>query len=223
MATELTLVQLPDTDVLRSEINAIVRQAEGIIVDSPESYSLAGEYVRYIKTRRKKITELFREAKQASDHAHKTIVATEKKEDIPAAQAEMIVKDKMAVWRAEEERKRRAEEQRLRAIAQKEEEDRRLAEAARLEAEGKQQQAEAIIGAPVTAPVVVVPTQVPKVAGVSTTIHWKFRIFDPAMIPPEYMMPDEKKIGAYARSMRAAAQMQGVEFYPKETVAAASY
>jgi hypothetical protein len=37
------------------------------------------------------------------------------------------------------------------------------------------------------------------------------------------MIPDEKKIGAYARSMRAAAKMAGVEFYSEESVAAASY
>jgi hypothetical protein len=45
---------------------------------------------------------------------------------------------------------------------------------------------------------------------------------DDTTIPRDYMMPDEKKIGAYARSMKSKASMPGVEFYSDTIVSARS-
>ena len=56
------------------------------------------------------------------------------------------------------------------------------------------------------------PKTVPKVEGVSTRTVWKYRFANEFMIPRNYLMPDEKKIGAHARSMRESASIPGVEF-----------
>jgi hypothetical protein len=71
--------------------------------------------------------------------------------------------DQVKKYRAEQKRIQEAEEARLREIARKEEEDRRLVEAAELEAEGRADEADEILEAPVTYVAPVVHIETPKV------------------------------------------------------------
>ena len=93
-----------------------------------------------------------------------------------------------------------------------------LSEASRLEAEGRKAEADQLLNEPIVAPPPVVPSRVPKTEGVSDTTRWKHRVINAAMIPPEYQMPDNSKIAAYARSMKGLATMPGVEFFPVDSV-----
>lgn len=223
MPTATEVVKPPDTAELQAEISVLLMDAQELMINSPGSYTDAGTFLRLIKTRRAKIADTFNEPINAAHRAHKAMLAAKQEHDKPAADAERIVKNKMGAYQAEEERKRRVEENRLREIARKEEEDRRLAEAAWLEAQGRKEQAEQVISAPVPTPTVVVPSQVPKAEGISTRKVWKYRIVDAALIPREYLIPDEKKIGAHARSMCKAAHIPGIEFYSEDSVAATGY
>ena len=147
-------------------------------------------------------------------------MAQKKKVDAPLVEAEGIIKPRIAAWNAEQERIRREEEARLREQARKEEEERRLQEAILAEQNGQTEAAEEIMAAPVQPPPVVVPKTVPKVSGVSMVKQWKFRVVNPALIPREYMVPDETKIGGVVRALKDQAHIPGVEIYSVDSVSA---
>jgi hypothetical protein len=75
-----------------------------------------------------------------------------------------------------------------------------------------------ILDEPVYVPPVVVLKSVPKVAGISMTKQWKFRIVDESKIPRQYLCVDEQKIGAVVRAMKAAANIPGIEIFSIDSV-----
>lgn len=50
-------------------------------------------------------------------------------------------------------------------------------------------------------------------AGTRANTVWRFRVIDPALVPREFLMIDEKKLGEHARTMKEKAQVAGVEFF----------
>ena len=131
----------------------------------------------------------------------------------------------------EEAARRKAELDRLEA-ERKAEEDRLMEAAAAAEKAGNQKQAEELAAAAVEVgetiaqeaaviaaesvyvPPVVIPKTVPKMAGgpVYRTI-WKFRIVNEALIPRQFMMPNEVKIGGVVRSLKKESNISGIEVY----------
>lgn len=65
----------------------------------------------------------------------------------------------------------------------------------------------------------VIRTDAPKITGQSVREVWQFQIVDVTKIPREYLMPDEKKLGQFARMMKADASLAGVRFYSETRVA----
>ena len=220
---EATAIQPPDTTELAVETSIVVRKANELVVDSSETLVAAGEFARCVKTLRHSVADLLDGPIKAAHRAHKEIKGAKNQLDDPLKAAEDVVKGKMGRFQAEQERIRREEEDRLRAAALKEAEEQRIKEAVQLEQQGHDEAAEALIEAPVRPAPVVVPKTTPKVAGVSTRVIWRHRIVNAALIPPEYMMPDEKKIGAHGRSMRESASIPGVEFKAESSVAVSAF
>ncbi|HPD58330.1 MAG TPA: hypothetical protein PKW17_13890 [Smithellaceae bacterium] len=196
----------------------VPEKAKAIIIRSNDDFVRAGEILTVIKSLRKEIDATFDPIIKKAFEAHKEAVAQKKKVDAPLVEAEGIVKPRMAAWNAEQERIRREEEERLREIARKEEEERRLKEAIAAEKSGNKEEAEAILETPIEPPPVVIPKTTPKVAGVSFTKQWKFRITDPNKIPREYLTPDEVKIGGVVRALKDKANIPGVEVYTVDGV-----
>jgi hypothetical protein len=114
------------------------------------------------------------------------------------------------------EDERRKDAERVEADRRKAEQDRyALAEAAALERDGDRASAAMVIADAVAAPapVVVLPDLVRTVPGAKFARRWHYRITNEALIPREYLTLDEKKLGAYARAMKASACVPGVQFY----------
>lgn len=195
-------------------------QARAVEIKSNDDFVRAGEILLVIKDLRKQIDETFDPIIKKQHEAHKEAVAQKKKVDAPLVEAENIIKPRIAAWSAEQERIRREEEARLRKIAQKEDEDRRLHDAILAEETGDKAMSEEILSAPAQSATVVVPKSVPKVAGVNMVKQWKFRIVNPAMIPREYLTPDEIKIGGVVRALKDQAHIPGVEVYSVDNVSA---
>jgi hypothetical protein len=193
-------------------------QANAIIINSNEDYARAGQLLLTIKGIRKKIEETFKPIKQKMDAAKKEVLDQEKAADAPLAKAEAIIKPRIAQWNTEQERIRKEEEDRQRAIAQAAEEERRLQEALLAEQAGNKEEAEAIIETPIQAAPVVIPKTTPKVAGISFTKQWKFRIVDESKIPRQYLSVDEQKIGAVVRALKDSTNIPGVEIYSVDNV-----
>ena len=55
---------------------------------------------------------------------------------------------------------------------------------------------------------------VPKVEGQVSRANWKFEITDATLLPRDYLMPDEKTIGAMVRARKGETVIPGVRVYP---------
>jgi hypothetical protein len=195
-------------------------QAKAITITDNATYEKAAEILLVIKDIRKEISDTFTPIKRKMDAAKKEVLDQEKRADIPLQEAEGIIKPKIAAYLAEQERIRKAEEDRLRAIAKKEEEDRRLAEAASLEAAGETEAAEEVISEPVYVPPPVVASTVSKVAGVAMRETWTYEIVDEKQLPRQYLIPDEKAIRAAVNSLHERCNIPGVRVYTTTGIAA---
>ena len=213
--------QTPEIIEVNTLALSVPDQAKQIaIIKTVEDYTRAGQILLTIKEIRKKIENTFKPIKQKMDAAKKEVLDQEKLADKPLAEAEAYIKPLISAYNTEQEKIRLAEEERLREIARKEEEERILREAINAVNHGNQEEAEAIILAPIQAPPIVVPKTVPKVQGVSFSKIWKFRIVDANKIPREYLCPDEVKIGGVVRATKGTIQISGIEIYPEDSVSA---
>lgn len=218
-----TTIAQPDTTELAKESSIIVQRAQALEVSNSADFTMAGDELKGIKTFRANVESELGPLVTAAHQQHKALLALREKVEGPAKQAEAIIKRKMGDWQLAERRRAQAEEDRLRAEARKREEDQRLREAEALAAQGQAEAAEAVLDAPMTAPVIVVKPDIPKIKGQSFRATWKHRILDASKIPAAYMIPDEKRIGEHGRSMRDKASISGVEFYEDTTVASCGY
>lgn len=216
----------PTVEVQREALTWPER-AKALVIDTPESYSLAAEMLKGIKGLRAKIADTFGPLKAKAHAAWKAIRDEEKKADAPLTEAEGVIKRAMVTWEAEQERIRQAEQRRLAEEARQAEETRRLAEAAALEREAMATgdaallaEAEDIIAEPVMAPVVILPPATPKVAGISYREQWDYEVTNDALIPREFLVRDDKKIAGVVRAMKGATKIPGIRAFSRKVVAA---
>lgn len=202
-----------DVDKIQTVAQSWPEKARAIKITGPAEYAEAGEMLKGIKVLRREVDAAFDPIIQKAHAAHKEAIAQKSKVEAPLTEADTILRRGLAVYTQEEERKRRAEEARLRELARKAEEERMLAEAQMLADMGQHEQAEAVLSEPVFAAPVVLPKETPKVAGVFHREDWKFRIVNAALIPRGYLIPDEKSIGAVVRASQGKIQIPGIEAY----------
>ena len=134
-----------------------------------------------------------------------------------------VLDGKLSGYRAEQDRKRREEEARLRAQVEAENK-RRLEQAekqaVKLEAKGLPEAAQAAretAQVSLEPPPVLAAAEPPKVQGLSSRKNWQFRITNADLIPDEYWTVDEQKIGGVVRALKDKTNIPGVEAYPVET------
>lgn len=209
-----------ETEMVSQKALTVPEQARAVKVVDAETYAQAGEILITIKGLRKEIGSAFDPIIKKAHEAHKEAKAQKDKAEAPLIEAENIIKPALAAYDRQQERIRREEEERQREIARKAEEDRRIREAEQAEKEGRNQEAQAIIEEPVYVPPVVIEKTTPKVQGISMQKIWKFRIVNPALIPREYMVPDQVKIGGVVRATKGSVQIPGVEIYSEDIVKA---
>jgi hypothetical protein len=220
----MATAQIISADEVAKLVPAVVSQAHQLTVDTPEDYEMACSFLTLVATRKKQVGETFDPIVQKAHATWKEAIAQREKFINPLLEAESYVKAKVTTWRMEEERKRRAEEDRLSEIARNEREEAAIAEATQLEANGEKELAAMVLedAASAPAPVVIAPPTVPKQEGIAKKTTWKFRIVNAALIPRELMSPDEVKIGAIVRSQKNLAKIPGVQVYPEESVSVRS-
>ena len=204
----------PEAEEVSTRALSIPDQAKALKVITTEDYIKAGDLWKRIKELRDKVAETFNPIIQKAHEAHKEALAKKAEVDRPLEGAQKTVKALMEEYDREQERIRLAEERRLQEEQRKREEEERLAAAIEAEQAGQEEVAEEIMSAPVQAAPVVLPKATPKLQGgpVFRTV-WKFRIKNPAIIPHEYMKPDEVKIGGVVRALKKSTNIPGIEVY----------
>lgn len=215
-------------------------QCSQILVATREDCENAASRLQGISSMVKQVTDWFKPMKDAAFKAHREITAKEKSVLDPLENAKRHLSSQIGLFHRKEEEARVAEERRLQKEAQErtqkqaaEEAQRReelaIRKSAELESQGKTEEAEMVLShaaATSTAiqsqaqnvPIVHVPAP-PKIAGVSIRQNWKFEIVSPDLVPREYLIPDEKTIGARVKALKDKCQIPGVRVYCEEGAA----
>jgi len=184
-----------------------------VIADAGE-YKRAGELWAAGKAMLKAIADSYDPIIAAAHATHKKALESKAELYDPMESALRRVKRIMADYDTEQERIRREEQLRLEAAARRLAEDRLIAEAAAAESAGNQAQADAILAEPVVVAPAFVPKAVPKIEGGPVYREiWKVRVVDAALIPREYLIVDEQKLGQMARALKGQFNVPGAEAY----------
>ena len=211
-----------ETQELETKALSLPDQAKEIQVIAQESRDRASSMLLTVKALRKQIDETFDPGIKKIHEAHKDALATKRKFEAPLAQAEATIKPRIAMYYDLQEKKRRQEEARLREEARKQAEEDQLAQAVAAEQMGMHAEAENIIQAPVYAPTIIIPKTSQPAQGISMRKTWKYRVVNRDLIPRDYMLEDDKKIGGVVRAMGEQTNIPGIEVYCETGVAARS-
>jgi hypothetical protein len=213
----------PEVKTKALELQARVKL---IAVHDQATLDAANDFLHDIDVMLGQIDKTFNPQIAKAHDLHKSLLAEKKKFTEPLELAKKVVGQRIAVHvTALLEKRREAERARLAA----EDEARRLAEKTvekvrDLEANGEEGKAARMVER--------VHDQVNKIieaapeipdeaatAGLVIREDWKFSIVDASLIPREYLVPDEKKIGRIVRALKGDANIPGVRAYAvKSTV-----
>ena len=211
---------IPDADTtLRPKTDALVQEAHRLVITTDEQYAAA---INLGKTLDAMIDAVHthkvggRTLDENRDHAHKAWkgwVALISGLVDPMTAAKQITSRKCGDYRMLKERERQRLEHEAQDKIRQQEEDTRLRDAQVLEAQGRVQEAMAVIEQPILTAPVVMPVTTPKIEGSAPRTTWKFRIVNAALVPRYLLIPDEKAIGALVRTRKGAVAIPGVEVY----------
>ena len=231
MTAELMPTPTDDGRRLETKALSVAERAKAIqIIDQP-SYDLAVDFAKGIKALRNEAELHHRPVIDAAHKTHKAAVEALKRIDAPLEQAERTVKGTMAAWTIEQERIRRAEEERIRLELQRQQEAELEQQIELAEAEGASNvELESLIEqAAMVAPTA--PTVAPtyqKASGVSVRKTFAAEVtslrqliqFVAAKPEYEYLLKvDETKLNGLARMQGAGLRIPGVRVIEKSSVA----
>jgi hypothetical protein len=152
--------------------------AQGIIDEA--TFKDAGAFVLEIDRRLKWWTDTIAPAVDAAYNAHKEMVKVKKEVALPLEMAKSEVAQSMSRFDAEQKRKAREQEERIRQEMKKQQEDNLINVAAGLEKTGDKEMADAVLATPI---VDVAPRiETPKVDGISFQTRYSAEVFDMAAL-----------------------------------------
>ena len=136
----------------------------------------------------------------------------EKQEQAAARQRAIEAEARQKADAARRAAEQASADERARLLKEAEAADRK-ANAAAIKVEAKEEQAAAVV-----APVVHVAPVAPATSGVSTVKRWKARVTDMDKVPRQFLLPNQTALDAYARAVKGAMPVPGVEFYQEESM-----
>jgi len=200
----------PQTDAavisLQAEVTSLLKYAESRLIagdadvkSATEDLSLLAKLKKAVADKRKDWLTPIKEKLDAVDSIFKSL-------SLPLEQADRITRTKILAYRQEQERKAR----------EAEEINRLRMEAARKEMELKGELTESVnLVEAVPEPPKTVRTDV---GNLGTAQIWKFEVVDFALLPNEYKMADEVKIGKVVRATKGSIAIPGVRMWSESTL-----
>ena len=134
-AEENVTVMNAEESKLGKEVSLIEQRAEAVVVASGADFEDAGLFLKQIKQAQKQVKDYWEPLRVSAKKSYDEVLTHRKEMIEPLEKAEKIVKVKVNEYSAEQERKRREQEEAMRRLAQAEI-DRHLNEAAEAEANG---------------------------------------------------------------------------------------
>lgn len=202
---------VPESEVkeIQSQTDKIVAAAQALAVVDDVGMREATDLLGWIARAKKQVEEKRKFFVDPLNKQVKAINAMFKRYAEPLEQADTLLRGKVLSYRREQDRIRREEEERLRKLQEKEQK--------RLE----RQAAKKDLPPPPPMPTPQVQEQAKTVhsdfGSVSAKKVWDFKIIDPAQIPAEFMMVNEKAIRAAVKA--GVRNIPGVKIYQREELA----
>ncbi len=201
------------------ESNVFLKAYEDYDITTALAYASAGEDLKALKANLKALDTKRKDLTKPLDQSKKEITAFF---NVPMDKIKAVITNvsgSMVSWHNEQERIRRAEQDRLREVQRKEatrlakvaEKARDRGDTAKMD-EFDARSEEVSFAAPAVVP------STTKVAGLAMTKLWKYRIVDESAIPRQYMIPNAKMLGELARTMKGLAEIPGVVVYSEDSV-----
>jgi hypothetical protein len=221
--TEIVIEQDKELEQKSTELTVQAKQLSKI--GHPEDYRKACDLGLSLKTMLNGIEEFWADKISAAFKTHKMLVKAKNDMTAPVEAAMVTVKRLIAAFEAEQEQSRREAERAAAEALRKQEEERAMREAELLQNAGNAQGAASVIEQAISAPapVVVVQSNVPQVAGKSSRGIWKWRLKDASKLKPQYLIPDEQAIGQVVRALKdkaiSAIGEGSIEVYEEKSVA----
>jgi hypothetical protein len=212
MSMELVKIEEQEIEKVRAELAPVLEAAKAIEVVDEASHLRALDLAMECTKRQRKVEETWCESREMAHKAWKTITETIASFTKPLAEAAKICRDKAYIWKRAEDERRRIEAQRVERENAKKVEDERLRQAEALAKAGKPALADAVLEQPIeVAPVT--PEAVARPDGVSYRENWQFTILEEEVLPREFLMPDEAKIGKVVKAMKGATRIPGIRVF----------
>jgi hypothetical protein len=217
------LAQRLGTD-LQQQALTLSAKFRGLAITDTQSCQQAVLDRQEIGERVKVVERFFEPFKSMAHKLHRALCDREKEILGPLMIADTELRTTIQTFTADQDRMRRQEEARLADERRREDEARQLAEAALLEQAGEAALAAAVIEQAVAAPIPVVtlPNVRQQVEGLKTRRVWKWRYIGNdrtramSLIPREYLMPDETKIGRYVQAMKESSAVPGIQVFSED-------
>ena len=197
---------------LKKEAADITGRATALVVKDQESYDGAAVLLKAVIVLKRDINAYH---KPWIDDAKESLRKMKERLALmidPLEAAEDVLRKKTGDYDAEKERERIRLEREAAEKARKEEEERRLVEAEALEKAGMKEEAEQVLDTPIAVPKPVIQNH-QRAAGMTTVTTWKFTVENPNIVPREYLMVDEVKIGKLVRAQEGAIAIPGVRVW----------
>lgn len=216
------LAAVLDTKPIEQEVTVGVESTKTLAVNDAASYAVAGEHLVGFATLKKRIEDYFADDVKNA-HTLWSSLTGKRKKALDAVEAEITrIKRMMGGWSQEQERIRLEAEVKAQREAKRLEEERCAAEAAILETQGQPELAAAVLEQAITAPapIVSLPSAVPKVAGVSTVEAYDYEVINEALLPREFTVttPNHKKIRERVSELKGMTRIPGVRVFRNDQV-----
>jgi len=208
-------------ETLSSEALTYPAKAKEIKVRDQVSLDAANAFLRGIKGLLAKIAETFDLIVKKAHEAHRQAIEQKKKHEEPLVRAEVIIKAEILRYLTEQVRIRReaVEEAQREADAKEKARLQKMQAAIDAENAGTPEEAEKHFeeAIAIEPPKPIIPPAV-KAQGTSIRKIWRWRVVDPAVIPREFLVIDERKIAAEVGRLAGETRIPGVEVYQQEIV-----
>jgi hypothetical protein len=223
---EAEIAMAPMPVAVRNEALTVPDRARELVVADQRGLDTAKEMLHAIDELMGRIDESFDPQINQAHKLHKSLLAEKKKFSDPLEHSKALISRKSADFIGEQERLRREKErERLEAEARASEiADKAIGKAEKLIEDGKDKAANAILDKATeeTEKILAAAPEIPDkldTIGLTVRENWTFSIVDAALIPREYLIPDEKKIGRIVRATKGEANIPGVRVYAEKGIA----
>lgn len=221
---------------LRVTLSAYEADAKTLVVTNPQEYAYAGELLKKVRDNRKQGAWVMQPLKAIAKTIADKFRTMELEHLNKCEQIESIIEPKMVAQKQREREAAQAEERRIneeahRRAQEQAEEDRKAREKAIAASQkageiGKREAAKQVKAAEEDAKLAAAAVQevkvepnTPKIAGLRQRVVWKYRITEVDLIPREYMMPNEVKIGQAVRDKKTEGHIiPGIVAYYEDAI-----